>query len=126
MDIKLPFSTTGMMLHLDDGLDYEILTSSIESMSKNDRTEDEIVLEAMANPIGSPKLSELADYLFRPHKAGADKTHYSVYAQRDQRRKSGSKDYSPDRHRFSSGYHKRRAYWQVRRRYRGEREYCHS
>lgn len=60
MDIKLPFSTEGMLLHLDDDLDYEILASSIESMPKSDKTEDEIVLEAMANPIGSPKLSELS------------------------------------------------------------------
>ena len=48
------------MLHLEDDLDVEILTSSIESMPKSDKTEDEIVLEAMENPIGSPKLSELS------------------------------------------------------------------
>ena len=60
MDMKLPFSTTGMMLHLDNSMDYEVLSSSIESMPKSDKTEDEIVLDAMAHPIGSPKLSELA------------------------------------------------------------------
>ena len=60
MDMKLPFSTTGMMLHIDDSMDYEVLSSSIESMPKSDKTEDEIVLEAMEHPIGSPKLSELA------------------------------------------------------------------
>ena len=60
MDIKLPFSREGMMLHLDDDLDYEILESSIESMPKTGKTEDEIVLSAMGQPIGSPKLSELA------------------------------------------------------------------
>ena len=27
MDMKLPFSTTGMMLHLDDSMDYEVLQS---------------------------------------------------------------------------------------------------
>ena len=53
MDMKLPFSTTGMMLHIDDSMDYEVLSSSIESMPKSDKTEDEIVLEAMAHPIGS-------------------------------------------------------------------------
>ena len=47
MDMKLPFSTTGMMLHLDDSMDYEVLSSSIESMPKSDKTEDEIVLDAM-------------------------------------------------------------------------------
>ena len=52
MDMKLPFSTTGMMLHLDDSMDYEVLSSSIESMPKSDKTEDEIVLDAMAHPIG--------------------------------------------------------------------------
>ena len=60
MDMKLPFSTTGMMLHIDDSMDYEVLSSSIESMPKSDMTVDEIVLEARAHPIGSPKLSELA------------------------------------------------------------------
>lgn len=60
MQIKLPYSTTGMLLQLDDGMDVEVLTSSIEDMPKSDKTEDEIVLEAMENPIGSPKLSELS------------------------------------------------------------------
>ena len=60
MDIKLPFSREGMMLHLDDNLDYEILESSIESMPKTGKTEDEMVLEAMEHPIGSPRLSELS------------------------------------------------------------------
>lgn len=60
MDIKLPFSREGMMLHLDENLDYEVLESSIESMPKTGKTEDEIVLSAMGQPIGSPKLSELA------------------------------------------------------------------
>ena len=60
MQIKLPYSTTGMMLHLEDDLDVEVLASSIESKPKSDKTEDEIVLEAMENPIGSPKLSELS------------------------------------------------------------------
>lgn len=49
-----------MMLHLDETLDYEILESSIQSMPKSQKTEDEIVLEAMASPVGSPRLSELA------------------------------------------------------------------
>ncbi len=60
MDIRLPFSTKGMLLHLNDALDYEILESSIESIPKSGKTEDEIVAEAMADPIGSPKLSELS------------------------------------------------------------------
>lgn len=60
MQIKLPYSTTGMLLHLDDDMDVEVLTSSVENMPKSDKTEDEIVLEAMENPIGSPKLSELS------------------------------------------------------------------
>lgn len=60
MDIKLPFSREGMTLHLDDNLEYEILESSIESMPRTGKTEDEIVLSAMEHPIGSPRLSELA------------------------------------------------------------------
>ena len=50
-----------MMLHLDDELDYEILESSIESMPKSGKTEDQIVAEAMENPIGSPRLSQLSE-----------------------------------------------------------------
>ena len=49
-----------MLLHLDEKLDYEILESSIASMPKGEKTEDEIVQEAMEHPIGSPRLSELA------------------------------------------------------------------
>lgn len=48
------------MLHLDEKKDYEILESSIASMPKTGKTEDEIVQEAMEHPIGSPRLSELA------------------------------------------------------------------
>lgn len=60
MDIRLPFSREGMTLHLDADLDYEILESSIGSMPGGNLSEDEIVLDAMAHPIGSPRLSELA------------------------------------------------------------------
>lgn len=48
------------MLHLDERSDHEILESSLGSMPKNGKTEDEIVIEAMEHPIGSPKLSELS------------------------------------------------------------------
>ena len=51
MDIKLPYSRDGMMLHLDDTLDYEILESSIASMPKTNQSEDALVREAMAHPI---------------------------------------------------------------------------
>ena len=60
MSIQLPYSTKGMNLELAEDLDVEILESAIASMPKPEKTEDELVLEAMANPIGSPKLSELA------------------------------------------------------------------
>ncbi len=33
MDIRLPYSRAGMMLHLDESLDYEILESAIQSLS---------------------------------------------------------------------------------------------
>ena len=60
MIIHLPYSTSGMNLELAEDLDVEILESAIASMPKPEKTEDELVLEAMAKPIGSPKLSELA------------------------------------------------------------------
>lgn len=61
MDIKLPYSREGMTLHLEETLDYEILESSIQSMPKSTRSEDELVLDAMAHPIGSQSLSSLAE-----------------------------------------------------------------
>lgn len=60
MDLRLPYAKDGMTLHLDPALDYEILESSIQQMPKSEKTQDELVLEAMAHPIGSPKLSELS------------------------------------------------------------------
>lgn len=60
MDIRLPFSREGMTLHLDEKLDFEVLESSIGSMPREERSEDEIVLAAMAHPIHSPRLSELS------------------------------------------------------------------
>lgn len=60
MKINLPFSKTGMTLKLEEELDYEILESAIASMPKSEKSEDELVLEAMAHPIGSPRLSELS------------------------------------------------------------------
>lgn len=60
MNIKLPYSRDGMVLHLDQTLDYEILESAIAAMPESGKSGDEIVREAMAHPIGSPKLSELA------------------------------------------------------------------
>lgn len=58
--IKLPYSRDGMTLHLDASLDYEILESAIQSMPKSEKSEDQIVLDAMAQPIGSKRLSELS------------------------------------------------------------------
>ncbi len=60
MDIRLPYSRDGMTLHLDDTLDYEILESQIQSMPISSRTEDELVMDAMAHPIGTERLSSLA------------------------------------------------------------------
>lgn len=50
MKLNLPFSKTGMMLNLEEELDYEILESAIASMPKSGKSEDELVLEAMAHP----------------------------------------------------------------------------
>lgn len=60
MKLNLPFSKTGMMLNLEEELDYEILESAIASMPKSGKSEDELVLEAMAHPIASLRLSELS------------------------------------------------------------------
>lgn len=60
MNIHLPYSTTGMDLELSDDLDVEILESAIATMPKPEKSEDELVLDAMAAPIGSVPLSEMA------------------------------------------------------------------
>lgn len=60
MNIILPYQRDGIALHVDDSLDYELLNSDIERLCKSEKTEDELVLDAMAHPIGSPRLSELA------------------------------------------------------------------
>lgn len=43
MKLNLPFSKTGMMLNLEEELDYEILESAIASMPKSGKSEDELV-----------------------------------------------------------------------------------
>lgn len=60
IEVTLPFSTTGMPLHLSENMDYEILHPGLDELTISNKTEDEIVQEAMSHPIGSPKLSELA------------------------------------------------------------------
>lgn len=61
MEIRLPFSTGGMPLRVDEGLDYEVLQASVGEERGDGRSQDEIVAEAMAHPIGSPRLAELAE-----------------------------------------------------------------
>lgn len=117
MDMKLPFSTTGMMLHIDDSMDYEVLSSSIESMPKSDKTEDEIVLEAMAHPIGSPKLSELAKgkenvvIICSDHTRPVPSKHIIIYAERNKRRQSRCKDHPFDCNGIPQSNNKRRVSW---------------
>ena len=60
VEIKLPYSNTGMVLQLDDSLDYEILDSSIEEIEAQESTEEKIVQKALENPIGTEKLCELS------------------------------------------------------------------
>lgn len=49
-----------MPLDIDESWSYEILESKIEKFKPSSNNEDEIVTEAMRNPIGSPTLRELA------------------------------------------------------------------
>ncbi|MDF1495357.1 nickel-dependent lactate racemase [Caproiciproducens sp. CPB-2] len=58
MSIMIPFGKSGMPLHADLS-DAEILESHVEELKAAD-TEDGLVLAAMANPIDSPRLRELA------------------------------------------------------------------
>ena len=56
--MRIPFGTTGLELSRDVA-GAEVLESAIGTL-KAEGSEDDIVKKAMANPIGSPKLSELA------------------------------------------------------------------
>ncbi|MCH3971399.1 MAG: nickel-dependent lactate racemase [Oscillospiraceae bacterium] len=56
--IKIPFGKAGMTLHADLSK-AEVLTSHIGEL-KATGSEDALVQEAMAHPIGSPRLSELS------------------------------------------------------------------
>ncbi|MGX8702434.1 nickel-dependent lactate racemase [Caproiciproducens sp.] len=58
MSIMIPFGKSGMPLHADLS-DAEILESHVEELKAAD-TEDGLVLAAMADPIDSPRLRELA------------------------------------------------------------------
>ena len=56
--MRIPFGTTGLELSRDV-TGAEVLESAIGTL-KAESSEDDIVKKAMANPIGSAKLSELA------------------------------------------------------------------
>ena len=58
MSIMIPFGKSGMPLHADLN-DAEILESHVDELKAAD-TEDGLVLAAMAAPIDSPRLRELA------------------------------------------------------------------
>ncbi|MGI6109207.1 MAG: nickel-dependent lactate racemase [Eubacteriaceae bacterium] len=55
--MRIPYGKTGMEMNVPEGA--EILVSRVSELA-SDKTEDELVLEAMASPIDSPKLSALA------------------------------------------------------------------
>ncbi len=58
MDIKIPYGNDRLELSLD-GLSAELLQSSIQDL-QSDQTDDKLVLEAMAHPLGSVTLREMA------------------------------------------------------------------
>ena len=62
MKIRLPYGKTMQELTIDDSRDVEILerTAGKKESGSGQPDEDEIVLKAMENPIGSARLSELA------------------------------------------------------------------
>jgi len=59
MKITLPYGKTHQELTIPDGIDAEILRSKAGEM-KASGDEDQIVIDAMRAPIGSPSLAELA------------------------------------------------------------------
>ena len=59
MRIEIPYGTASQILTVPDGLDAEVLRSGAHGAART-KSEDALVLEAMAAPIASPRLSELA------------------------------------------------------------------
>ncbi len=57
MEIKIPYGKTYQTLEIKE--DFQLIESKIQELGKA-ADEDKIVLDAMASPIASPKLSELA------------------------------------------------------------------
>lgn len=58
MAITIPFGTVGMVLH-EELTRAEVLESNIDRL-RAAQSEDELVQAAMAEPIASPRLRELA------------------------------------------------------------------
>ena len=86
MQIKLPYSTTGMMLHLEDDLDVEVLASSIESMPKSDKTEDGEPDRFSKALRAFQRKGEGCHHLFGSYQTGAEQAYYPVYVKRNQGR----------------------------------------
>ena len=59
MEIKFPYGKEFLSANFDESRLNGILVSDLHSY-KTDKSGTELVREAMANPVGSPKLSELA------------------------------------------------------------------
>jgi len=59
MDIKIPYSTTHLQLKVPDRNLLGVLESKAHSF-KAETTEDALVEQALANPVDSPRLKELA------------------------------------------------------------------
>ncbi len=57
--IKIPFYTSTMDLHVDEKNLKAVLSAKMHDL-KTDSSEEQLILDALANPIGTPRLCELA------------------------------------------------------------------
>ncbi len=58
--IKMPYYKSTMDLHIDEKNLTAVITAKIDKYKSNKADEEELVYQALANPIGTPRLSELA------------------------------------------------------------------
>ena len=59
MKVSFPYGKEFLDLEIPDNRLKGVIVSKLHSY-KTEKTQEELVLEAMANPIGTPRLSELA------------------------------------------------------------------
>ena len=119
--IQIPYYKGTMDLHVSEQNLKAVITAKMHEFTRT-KGEGELVEEALANPIGTKRLSELAvgnacDQ--RPYESRAQQTDASDSASGDQKGESGGGDYDPHRDRTAPRAYGRGAAPDVRRHHCG-------